>query len=168
MLSFHLPTNTNKKVAMYRQNMNTCCIVCSVGVFVTFRITLNQISVREKNNEAPPTHTQTHIKLITHPHTTNQFIQKRKRYNLAWCFLLFSNWRPTTAKKRKRKARVKTASWSNSWARGSIFLMFDFLLYLIWAKIRFSFLKKIHTYKLTFVFFTHKRYERNGKKTTIH
>lgn len=65
MLSFHKAMQ--KKVAMYRQNMKTTkyCIVCSVGVFVTFRITQTHVNpfklVREKRM----------MKVISSPHITH-------------------------------------------------------------------------------------------------
>lgn len=102
---------------------------------------------------------------ITHPHTKkrNKSLRFKEKCAQAWCFLLFSikkARRPTTCEKKKKNEK-KNIQLTPSQLRSAeqkiykkgIFLMFDFLLYLIWVKIRFSFLKKIHAYNLTSFFF---------------
>lgn len=146
---------------MYRQNMKTTkyCIVCSVGVFVTFRITQTHVNpfklVREKTMMkviSSPPHYSSLIKKTKPIHTKEITLRfKRKKCASMMLFVVFYSKnlkhddQQKTAKKEQQPAQRR-------WWEMNVFLMFDFLLYLIWVKIRFSFLKKIHTYKLIFFF----------------
>lgn len=151
-----------KKVAMYRQNMKTTkyCIVCSVGVFVTFRITQTHVNpfklVREKRM----------MKVISSPHITHPSYKnktnsykeiktlrfKEKKCASMMLFVVFYSKKIKARRPSKKLRKQEQQPAHRRWWEMNVFLMFDFLLYLIWVKIRFSFLKKIHTYKLIFFF----------------